>query len=212
MRTRSLTREEHERITQAIRDAERKTSGEIYCVVARSSDPYFFPAALAVAVAMLLAALGVAFALEQWWVSVRLPAFAAAELLALALALGLLWAWPALRIRLVPRRWQYRRAHDNARKQFLARNVHITAARTGVLIFVSLAERYAEVLADAGIASRVPQQVWNGVVAELIEHARRDRLADGFVAAVATVGALLAKEFPARPVDPNELDDHLVEI
>jgi putative membrane protein len=212
MTTRSVTPEEHARIAEAIRAAEEKTAGEIYCVVARASDSYFFPAAAAVAVAMLLAGLGVAFALESWWLSPRLPLFAGAELLALAAALALLYAFPLLRIRLVPRRWQYSHAHDNALKQFLARNVHITTERTGVLIFVSLAERYAEIVADAGINSRVPQSVWDKVVAQLIENARHDRLADGFVTAVKTVGGLLAAEFPVRAANANELDDHLVEI
>ena len=72
----------------------------------------------------------------------------------------------------VPRRLRYRRAHDNALKQFLARNVHITTARTGVLIFVSLAERYAEVVADSGINAKVPQETWNDIVADLVAHAQ----------------------------------------
>ncbi len=129
-----------------------------------------------------------------------------------AAALALIYALPGLRIRLAPRRWQYMRAHDNALKQFLARNVHLTAERTGVLIFVSLAERYAEIVADAGINAKVPQDMWDSIVAGLIDDARHGRLADGFVTAVAAVGALLAEHFPVRPDDINELDDHLVEI
>jgi putative membrane protein len=212
MRTRSVTAKEHARIAAAIRSAEQETAGEIYCVLARSSDPYFFPAALAVVMAMLVIGLGVAFAIESLWLSIRLPLFAAAELLALLAALAVLYAFPDLRIRLVPRRWQYQRAHDNAVKQFLARNVHITAQRTGVLIFVSLAEHYAEVVADAGISGRVKQQVWDDIVAELVEQARRDQLALGFITAIRRVGSLLAAEFPVTAADANELDDHLVEL
>ena len=70
-------------------------------------------------------------------------------------AAGAVASFRRLRIHLVPRRQRYRHAHDNAMKQFLARNVHLTTARTGVLLFVSLAERYAEVVADAGINSQV---------------------------------------------------------
>ena len=212
MRTRSVTEKEHAGIAAAIRRAELHTAGEIYCVVARSSDPYFFPAALAVVMAMLTVGLGVSFALESLWLSIRLPLFAAAELLALLAALTVLYAFPGLRILLVPRRWQYQRAHDNALKQFLARNVHITAERTGVLIFVSLAEHYAEVVADAGINGRVEQHVWDEIVAELVGHARRDQLALGFETAIARVGRLLAAHFPVTATDSNELDDHLVEL
>lgn len=203
---------EHARIAEAIRAAEEGTSGEIYCVVARRSDGYFFSAALVVTVSILAISLAVAYAIEAWWLTMRLPVFVIAQLLAFAAALALIYALPGLRIRLAPRRWQYIRAHDNAVKQFLARNVHLTAERTGVLIFVSLAERYAEIVADAGIAGKVPQDMWDSIVAGLIDDARHDRLGDGFVAAVGSVGALLAEHFPARPGDVNELDDHLVEI
>lgn len=203
---------EHARIAEAIRAAEEGTSGEIYCVVTRRSDGYFFSAALVVTVSILAISLAVAYAIEAWWLTMRLPVFVIAQLLAFAAALALIYALPGLRIRLAPRRWQYIRAHDNAVKQFLARNVHLTAERTGVLIFVSLAERYAEIVADAGIAGKVPQDMWDSIVAGLIDDARHDRLGDGFVAAVGSVGALLAEHFPARPGDVNELDDHLVEI
>ena len=81
-----------------------------------------------------------------------------------------------------------------------------------MLIFVSLAERYAEIVADAGINAKVPQDMWDSIVAGLIDDAKHGRLADGFVTAVAAVGALLAEHFPVGPDDVNELDDHLVEI
>jgi putative membrane protein len=207
-----ITDQDHVRIAEAIRAAEENTAGEIYCVVAKRSDGYFFSAAMMVTISILVISLAVAFFLETWWLTMRLPVFVSAQLLALAAALALVYALPGLRIRLAPRRWQYVRSHDNALKQFLARNVHLTAERTGVLIFVSLAERYAEIVADAGIDAKVPQDMWDSIVAGLIDDARNGRLADGFVTAVAAVGALLAEHFPVGPDDINELDDHLVEI
>jgi putative membrane protein len=211
-RSRPLNAEEHARITKAIRIAEQGTSGEIYCVVARSSDSYFFPAAFTLMVTMLIASLVAAFALEYWWLTLRAPLFVAAQMLALGSGLILLRLFPPLRIILAPRQLRYRRAHDNALKQFLSRNVHITSARTGVLIFVSLTERYAEIVADSGISSRVAQAVWDDVVGQLVADAREGRLADGFVSAVGTVGQLLSEHFPGMAGDLNELDDHLVEI
>jgi len=212
MTSKTMTREEHARIAAAIRAAEERTAGEIYCVVARASDSYLFPAAFFVTGGMVVISLLVAWALHHWWFDLRPVTLVLAELLAIACGLLVLWFFPSIRIRLVPKRLQYRHAHDNAIKQFLARNVHITAARTGVLLFVSLAERYAEVVADAGINQRVPQATWDGVVGTLIDHAKTGRLADGFVAAAGTVGALLEQHFPIGAGDLNELDDHVVEI
>ncbi len=208
----TMTKQDHARIAEAIRTAEKSTAGEIYCVVAQRSDGYFFSSAMVVTISILVISLGVAFLIEAWWLTMRLPVFVAAQLLALAAALVLVYLLPGLRIRLAPRRWQYMRAHENALKQFLARNVHLTSERTGVLIFVSLAERYAEIVADAGINAKVPQNMWDSIVAGLLDDARHGQLADGFVTAVAAVGTLLAEHFPVRSDDVNELDDHLVEI
>jgi putative membrane protein len=207
-----MTQQDHSRIAEAIRAAEERTAGEIYCVVARSSDNYFFPAAFFVTAAMLLISLAVAWALHLWWFDARPTTVVLAQIAAIGCGLAVLWLLPAIRIWFVPKRLQYRHAHANAIKQFLARNVHITEARTGVLLFVSLAERYAEAVADAGIDRRVDQSAWDGIVRTLVEHAADDRLADGFVAAVGTVGALLEQHFPVDELDVNELDDHVVEI
>jgi putative membrane protein len=212
MATRPISPQDHHRIAEAIRAAESKTDGEIYCVVAHASNGYFFAAAFMATLCMLIVSLAVAYGLEALWLSIRLPHFVIAQLLALASVLVLLWVLPALRIHFVPRRMRYQAAHANAIKQFLARNVHRTAARTGVLVFVSIAERYAEVVADSGINSKVGQHVWDGVVRDLTQHAGDDRLADGFVKAIESVGAVLAEHFPVTAADTNELDDHLVEI
>src|SRR5438132_2005987 len=212
MATRPINPQDHDRIADAIRAAEAKTDGEIYCVVAHASDGYFFAAAFLATIGMLIASLVVAYGLETWWLTIRMPHFVLAQLLALASVLVLLWLRPGLRIHFVPRRLRYQAAHANALRQFLARNVHRTAARTGVLVFVSIAERYAEVVADSGIDAKVGQHVWDGVVRDLTAHAGDDRLADGFVKAIEQVGAVLAEHFPVTSGDINELDDHLVEI
>jgi len=208
----TISPEDHARVAAAIKAAESKTDGEIYCVVAHASDGYFFPAALVSMVGILIASLVLGFALEAWWLSIRLPWFAAAQLLAAAAALLILWALPALRIHLVPHRLRFEAAHANAQRQFLAHNVHLTAERTGVLIFVSMAERYAEVLADSGIDGHVEQHVWDGVVRDLTARAGDGRLVDGFIAAIETVGAVLAEHFPVSPGDIDELENRLVEI
>jgi len=165
-----------------------------------------------VTLAIVIVSLGVAWLLDRWWYQLNPPTMIGAQLVAIACALALLAFLPALRIHFVPHRQRYRQAHDNAMRQFLGRNIHITTKRTGVLLFVSLAERYAEVVADAGINEKVPQETWNAVVAGLIAHAKKGDIADGFVEAIGAVGALLAEHFPVSADDVNELDDHVVEL
>jgi putative membrane protein len=207
-----LTAEEHRRIAEAIRTAEKRTSGEIICVLARRSAGYFYPAALALTIAMLVASLLAALLIDRLWIVVPVWQFAAAQLFALGTALALIGWWPALRIHFVPKPVRYARAHRNAVSQFLARNIHVTENRTGVLIFLSMAEHYAEIVADAGINAQVPQETWNAIVADLVAHAARGEIAAGFEGAIAASGYILAASFPPGNGDANELDDHLVEI
>ena len=203
---------DHKRIAEAIRVAETGTAGEIYCVVARTSDSYFVHAAFMVTAAMVSVSVCVAWIAHLWWYDLDARTIVAAQLMSLALTLALLWLFPGLRIHFVPKGVRFARAHDNAVRQFLSRNIHRTASRTGVLLFLSLAEHYAEVIADAGIDGKAPPETWNRVVATLVDHARAGRIAEGYFAAVADVGAILATHFPARADEPNELDDHIAEI
>jgi putative membrane protein len=194
------------RITDAIRQAESATSGEIFCVIARQSSEYrlvplAWAALLALAVPLPL------IYLTLWPASViyliQLAAFAAA-----AIALS----QPSIRFHIVPKGAKHDRAHGEALRQFLAHGLHRTQNRTGVLIFASAAERYAEIVADSGINAKVPQQVWDDAIDALIAGIKAGRTGDGFVAAIAKCGAVLAAHFPPGALDKNELPDKLVEL
>src|SRR6184192_101357 len=93
-----------------------------------------------------------------------------------------------VRLALVPQSVKHARAHRRAVEQFLAQNLHSTVGRTGVLIFVSVAERHAEILADAAIHEKVPEGAWDAIVADLTDHIGRGQAGDGFVRAIAAVG------------------------
>ena len=107
---------------------------------------------------------------------------------------------------------QQRQARRLAREQFYAQGLHLTRGRTGVLLFVSVAERYVEILADEGIHQRVPEGTWDRVVAEFVGRVREGRIAEGFSIAIAACGDILAAQCPREPDDRNELPDRLVQI
>ena len=207
-----LTEEEHEAVADTIRRAEAQTSGEIFAVVARRSDDYFYVAGF---FALLwIAAFGPVAALVLWIAGersypVEVFIFQALSLAALLLVFRLRPDW---RLAFVPRSVAYRRASRNAVDQFLAHGIDQTVGRTGVLLFVSLAERYAEVVADREIDEKVPQQAWNDLIAILVSHAASDQLADGFKKAIKETGLILAEHAPPREKNENELEDKLVEL
>jgi putative membrane protein len=201
-----ISQNDKDRITEAIRRAEARTSGEIFCVVAHSATDYrLVPVAWAAVIALAVPWPLIHFTL--WPASViyflQLVAF-----VAVAIALS----QSSIRFRIVPRRAKHDRAHAVAMRQFFAQGLHNTENRTGVLIFASLAERYAEIVADAGINAKVTPGVWDRAVAALIDGMRRDQPGDGFVAAIEQCGTVLAQHFPPGALNRDELPNKLVEI
>jgi uncharacterized membrane protein len=85
-----------------------------------------------------------------------------------------------------------------------------TEANNGVLIYVLLADHDVEILADRGIAARVPPEEWETICREIEAHYREGRFAQGSVAGIRSVGRLLARHFPGQGADANELPDQPV--
>jgi putative membrane protein len=199
-----ITATDTERVAAAIRAAEEKTAGEIFCVITHASSSYrLVPIAWAALVALLVPLLLIY--LTKW------PAgtIYLAQLVAFIITTAVL-SLPALRYRIVPRQAMRERAHAEAMRQFLGHGLHLTEERTGVLIFASIAEHHAEIVADAGINAKVGKEVWEDAIAAMIAAIKDGRAGDGFVAAIEGCGAVLAEHFPPSAINRNELPNKLV--
>ncbi len=199
----SVSAKDRERIAAAIRAAEAKTSGEIVCVLAKSSSdtralPIFIAAVASLALPWLLVA---TTALPVF----RILSLQVAAFIAVAALLHLL----RTRIELVPHATRRAIAHRVALAQFTIRGIANTKDRTGILIFVSLAERYARIIADEGIAARVRQAEWQSAIDALVAHMRDGRIADGYIAAIDVCGQVLATHFPSNKAKRDELRDRI---
>jgi putative membrane protein len=130
-----------------------------------------------------------------------------AQLLVFLIA-ALAFSWAPLRILLVPRAIQRARAHRAALEQFVLRGISRTRNRCGLLIFVSLAEHYARIIADEGVAQKVHAAEWQAAIDALTMHMRDGRIAAGFIAAIERCGAILAQHAPPDG-STDELPDRL---
>ncbi len=202
-----LNNAEKAQLRDAIRRAEARTSGEIVTVIARESGDYFYyPTLWAALLAILSPLLPIGLA-----VSFAPLGIIELQLLVFAL-LALIFRWPPIKLILAPRSIQRQYCARRAREQFLAQNLHTTRECTGVLLYVSVAERHVELLADAGIHARVPAGTWNTIVDAFTVEVKAGRIGEGFIAAVTAIGQHLAAHFPRSADDRNELPDRLIEL
>ena len=102
-----------------------------------------------------------------------------------------------------------RDAMTRARQVFVALRMHETAHRAGVLIYLALEARALAIVGDEGIHARVGDDYWAAIRDRMIERLRAGAPRDAVVDAVADVGAVLAREFPRRPDDVDELSDEV---
>ena len=221
-----LTDADHDKVSAAIAAAEANSNGEIVAVATPLSDSYH-DVALHWALVPLFAVLAWAAwrptALE-WWYNFLLGGWDAEPTLGQLLTLLMLFAglkftiallilkWMPLRLALTPATTKHRRVRRRAVTVFRAAAERRTVGRTGVLIYLSMGERRAEIVADEAILKVTDDSTWGEAMASLLEHVREGRAGDGIVAAIEQVGVVLAEHFPRSDGDSNEIPDKLIEL
>ena len=217
---------DHQLVTQAVARAEEGTDGEIVTIVAERSDSYHDSAeqwAAGIAFAFLSS-----FAIVPGFYLATLDRlsggwehdYSVGELMGLVfvatLAVFLIARFALnhmpLRLAMTPASTKERRARRRAIMLFRVGAERRTTARTGILIYLSLGEHRAEIVADEAIAEAVAPEIWGDAMIALIDEVRAGRPGEGMAAAVAHVGRVLTEAFPKSDDNPNELPDRLIEI
>lgn len=219
-----LTETDQARVSAAVTQAELGTDGEIVTVVAGRSDAYHDVALHWTVLAMLLVLALLAW--QPWvveWLHVRLVDtwsqtvpprwYLTVALILMAvtfLVVRIVLARDVLRLALTPGATKARRVHARALALFRTAAEKRTKASTGVLLYLSLAEHRAEIIADEAIHSKVAPEVWGEAMAVLIAQVKQGQPGEGMAQAVAKIGEVLATHFPRSEGDTNELPDRLI--
>ncbi len=192
----NLSPEERERVSAAIADAQARTHARFAFIVVHASDRYrLYPVLWGAAIAILslgAMALGVHYRV--------LPPISLSFAFVIEAAIFVLFSlaleWLPLRMAVVPHRAKHDHARVLAHREFAVRILSHPEHGGGVLFFVSLAEHYAEIIADHRLHQAAGQEAWNGIVSDFTRHAARGRFADGIIGAAKACGALLEEHHP----------------
>ena len=221
-----LNEDQHKIVSNAVKEAELTTSGEIVTVLADRSDEYtdvalWWSLGLSFTAMSLFAAFPSPF-LNLWDALIGGwgHEWTTGELASMTIGLGLLTflimlaaqQWQPLKFFLIPGPVTASRAHDQAIKHFKVGAERRTAGATGVLIYLSMREHRAEIVADDSIAEKVNAEVWGEAMGDMIVRIREGKVAEGMAAGVRDVGFVLSEHFPRGEDDENELPDRLIEV
>lgn len=221
-----FSEEDHARITAAVATAEHRSDGEIVTIVAPKSDGYH-DVGLQYAVLAMLLVLPLLAVMPQAWADWGLGLFVGwgqelsrgvlmtllfVKLAAVFLLVRYALAYMPLRMALTPASTKNRRVRRRAVELFRVAAEHKTKGRTGVLLYVSLAEHRAEIVADHSIHSKVEPDVWGEAMAALVERIKDGKPGEGMALAVEKIGDVLAQHLPPTHDNPNEIPDRLIEL
>ena len=221
-----LNEADHLRVSAAVAAAEGHSAGEIVTILADRSDGYadiaLVWATLAAFTALTVLSLFPDFTLGlydrllgDWgseWTARSIFSLAASIAILKFITVLLLQLWQPLKFFLIPGMIKSARVRARAVTCFKVGAERRTHGRTGILIYLSMREHRAEIVADASIADKVSPEVWGAAMAAMLIEIRAGRIGDGMVAAVDRVGAVLTEHFPRHENDVNELPDRLIEV
>ncbi|MBB5684452.1 TPM domain-containing protein [Sphingobium boeckii] len=221
-----LSAADHALVSAAVSEAERGTDGEIVTIVTDLSDQYH-DAGLHWAIGVMFLALALfamfpqkIIALLTWFANGWEHEYTLGEVLPVIfillvikfLAVRYILAIMPLRLALTPKRTKHRRVRRRAIQYFKVGAESRTLKKTGVLIYLSMGEHMAEIVADEAVHHAVAPEAWGAAMAALVDEVREGRPGAGMAAAVKAVGVILAEHFPKDETDPNELPDRLIEL
>ena len=222
----ALTDAERDRISAAVASAEQRSAGEIVTIMTHRSDGYTDIALIWAVLVAFLNLLALAYAPEfyltlvdrvtgAWaneWTPREIIGLAATVAMVKFAGMLLVQLWRPLKFALIPGPIRSARVRERAIAAFKIGAERRTHGRTGILIYLSLDERRAEIVADEAISGQVGPEVWGEAMAAMLVEIRAGRVANGLIAAVERVGAVLTEHLPRAENDVNELPDRIIEV
>ncbi|MFA7056696.1 MAG: TPM domain-containing protein [Candidatus Cloacimonadales bacterium] len=217
-----LTAQNKEQISKAVTEAEKSTSGEIAVVVAKQSSDYaVYELTFAVIIGLIFMILGLIFYSEidtmimnMIWSSSKIITTSVIGLgtFVVIILFYILANIPFIDRLIIPKSIKNEKVREKAQLSFMNYEVGKTRDRTGILIFISKLERRVEILADVGISAVYPHDSWQKQVDRIIAGIKNKQFSEELEKVILDLGQVLAKNFPIKDDNTNELPNKVREI
>ena len=202
-----ISTETKQKIKDTIAGMEKKTSSELVAVVTQKSGDYLYITLLITSLISLL----VPFSLLFFAPEMETKSIYEMQLFSFMILLVLL-KMPSVLYVLLPKTVLVKAAKLKAYETFRILGLQKTSNYQAVMIFVSLYEKYVEIIADSAVSAKIDNALWQNTIDTFLENVKNNQFEEGYVQAINEIGTILAEHFPIEKNDKNELPDKLIEV
>uniref|UniRef100_UPI0040471BF1 TPM domain-containing protein n=1 Tax=Aliarcobacter sp. TaxID=2321116 RepID=UPI0040471BF1 len=202
-----LNEKEKNEISKKIENLEKESSAELVAVITKKSDDYRFISSLFIICSIFIVSFISLFLFE-----ITTFQLVQIQLLTFLILYFLFEKFDNLILSFLPKSYKKQKASRNANEQFLNLRLNRTKTNQGIMFFVSIDEKYVEIIADKTISEKISNDYWQDIINEFIKDVKRNKLSLGYLKAINSCSEILTKEFPIQKNDENELSNSVIEL
>jgi putative membrane protein len=201
-----LNENEKQQISEEIEKLEAKSSAELVAVVTKKSTSYKFEAVFI----SLFVTLFISFLILLTDISKM--EFFQIQILSFLLFYFTFTKFNKFLLKLIPKSYKHEKASEYANKQFISLGLQTTKTKQAIMFFVSVNEKYVEIITDSVIKEKVDDNYWQTIVDEFIKDVKNKELSNGYLKAIKSCNRILIEKFPIQKDDENELSNEVIEL
>lgn len=197
---------EKEQIQEEIKNLEKKSSAELVAVITKYSSSYKYE----ILVFSLLVSVFISIVLL--FTNINTIEFFQIQVLSFFALYLLTNSFKKIVLLFLPKRYKYEKASINAKKEFYNLGIKDTKTKLGIMFYVSIEEKYVEIITDSGIKSKISDNYWQDIVDEFIKDVKNNQFSKGYKKAIKECSNTLIDNFPIQENDKNELSNEVIEL
>ena len=201
-----INKEDKKSISKAIEFLESKSSAELVAVITKRSTIYKYAASIISIVIVCL------ISLFSLFFDISILLLIQIQILTFLVLHFIFEKNEDLILYLLPSFYKRNMASEYAQKQFINLRLNKTKTKHALMFFVSIDEKYVEIITDENISSKISNEFWQKIVDEFIQDVKNDNLSGGYLKAINSCSTYLIKEFPIKDDDENELPNEVIEL